>query len=387
MLDIRPPTEDDRVAMARVAGFSFNYHPRPENLTLGGRLCAFDGPVLAGTCGTIPFDQWFGGRRARCAGVASVAVAAEYRGQGVGTQLMKALMRRDRDEGYAVSTLFPANAPLYRKLGYEFGGLRPQHVVSIGDLPGGKLEGVREASAADVPTLMACYSRFCAVHNGPVESADPQYFTNRMLAFDAEGVHQRTVMVEGTDGAEGYASYFTGPSQEGGYRITCKHFMPCTPAALHALLAYFAHFENSAKELAWYGASGYPFMSLALSSNAFTVDSDVHRWMTRALNVPAALEARGYPQVSGRARLAIDDPLFPDNNGPWLLEADNGRARVTRADEADVHLSIGALSALYTGYAAPLDLVLVGALAPSAPALDFLGRLFAGPLPWMPHFF
>ncbi len=82
-------------------------------------------PVV-GTSQAIAFDQWFGGSRVPCAGVASVAVLPEYRGRGVAGALMTQLLQHRRGQGDAVSTLYPANAQLYRRLGYEFAGLRPE---------------------------------------------------------------------------------------------------------------------------------------------------------------------------------------------------------------------------------------------------------------------
>ena len=39
-------------------------------------------------------------------------------------------------------------------------------------------------------------------------------------------------------------------------------------------------------------------------------------WMLRVLDVPAALEARGYPAgVSGTLHLEVEDELFPENRG------------------------------------------------------------------------
>lgn len=387
MLDIRPPTEDNRDDLARIIGFAFNYQPQVGQIHLEGKLCAFDGNLLVGVAGSIPFGQWFGGRKLPCAGVASVAVSPEYRGRGAASRLMTQLLAHDREQGRSLSALYPANAPLYRKLGYEFGGLRPQLVASVADLPAGRADRVHEASPQQVPELMACFSRASAQHNGPVETDDSEYFSGRMLAFTSEGNHQRTVVVQGTDGIEGYASYFTGSQGPGSVRLTCKHFVPATPAALRSLLAYFARFQNSAKELAWCGPANDAVMGMALASNGFAIESGATRWMERVLDVPAALGGRGYPPVSGRATLVVADPIFPQNNGPWLIEAEDRKVRISPGEAPGARLSIGALSALYTGQASPADLLLTGALEAGAAELGFLGALFAGPAPWMPHFF
>ena len=117
--------------------------------------------------------------------------------------------------------------------------------------------------------------------------------------------------------------------------------------------------------------------------------------MTRVLDVPLALRSRGYPQATGEAVVEIDDTLFPENAGPWLVQADAGRVSVEPLDPAAVAhrpgagkpLSIGLFSALYTGFASPADLVVVGAMDGDDERVPFLSALFAGPVPWMPDFF
>jgi predicted acetyltransferase len=50
-------------------------------------------------------------------------------------------------------------------------------------------------------------------------------------------------------------------------------------------------------------------------------------------------------------------------------------------------LPIGLFSALFTGFASPADLVVVGALDEDDERVPLLSALFAGPVPWMPDFF
>jgi predicted acetyltransferase len=111
------------------------------------------------------------------------------------------------------------------------------------------------------------------------------------------------------------------------------------------------------------------------------------RWMGRVLDVPAALEARGYAPVDGEATIEVDDPALPGNRGPWRVRAEGGRVSVAPGSGGTKPMSINAFSALYTGYATPTDLVLAGALDADDQRRPFLGALFAGTAPWMPDFF
>jgi predicted acetyltransferase len=110
--------------------------------------------------------------------------------------------------------------------------------------------------------------------------------------------------------------------------------------------------------------------------------------MQRLLDVPSALESRGYQELSGEVIVAVDDPLFEENRGPFRVEAEAGKTRVTRTDEdAGPPIGIGALSCMFTGYLGGSDLARVGAVPENHPALHILSGLFAGPRPWMMDFF
>jgi predicted acetyltransferase len=110
--------------------------------------------------------------------------------------------------------------------------------------------------------------------------------------------------------------------------------------------------------------------------------------MLRLLDVPAALERRGYPSEDGSCTIAVDDPLFPQNAGPWRIEAKRGKVAVVAADGPSGRaVPIGALSSMFSGYLRPADAVRLGHLVADDPAVDLLSRLFAGPDPWCPFFF
>jgi len=388
VLDIRPPTEDDRAAIAHVAGLSFNYVVDPGRIVIAGSLCAYDGRKLVANARGIDLGQWFGGALVPCGGVAGVAVLPEYRGQGVARTLMQQLLAEQRADGKAISTLYPANSQLYRSLGYEFGGVYSSFDAPIADLPPAP-EGVREMAEADVPAVMACFARYGSAHNGPVYSSDPARWTRDVLAHTGEGTYQRTVVVEGNDGLDGYASYFLGNWEGHGYAVHCKHFVAHSSYALRAQLAHFRRFQNAASSLAWHGPPSSAPVGLALSSTGFSLMPSLRRWMVRVLDVPRALEARGYRGASGELLLAVEDGLYPENSGTWRLSVGPGRAQVTQAEPAaaPAPLPIGLLSALFAGLVSARDLVALGALEGDDPRLATIDGLFGGPVPWMPDFF
>ena len=425
MIEIRPSGEADRQGLASLLDLAFNLRRNAEDIQqLNRRLCAFDGERPVAAARSIDYDQWFGGHRVPCAGIAGVAVLPEYRGQGLASAVVGTVLREERARGRAISALYPTATALYRSLGYEFGGVRLQFRAPIADLPahrgrggggggdvrvggGGGVRGgggggggggeVRQMEATDLDKVMNCFSLFASAHNGLVQSPDRDWWHDHVLAPKGDRDLPRAVVVPNGEGLAGYASYYLEPWGPGGlgentYKAVCNHLVFEDFRALRALLGYFRGFENSARELAWYGPPSSSPVALAIGSNGFSMRSDLTRWMTRVLDVPLALRSRGYPQVTGEAVVEIDDTLFPENAGPWLVQADAGRVSVepvaaARRPGAGKPLSIGLFSALYTGFASPADLVVVGALDGDDERVPFLSALFAGPVPWMPDFF
>jgi predicted acetyltransferase len=372
---------------------AFNMEARADRVTFDSRrrLCSYDGDRVVAGAYSIPFGQWLGGKQVPCAGIGGVAVLPEYRGQGLARRLVGELLAQERDGGMAVSALYPANAALYRHLGYEYAGLHPGFRAPVADIPPARAE-VAEMASADLDGVIACFSRFAAAHNGPVQPTERARWETDVLAHFGEGTHQRTVVVAGAPGdIVGYASYFLENAGGNGYRVACKHLVAVTAPALTALLGYVRRFENAAAEISWFGPPTGGVVGLALATSTFALQPTLNRWMGRILDVPRALEGRGYPDVSGELVLELSDPLFPDNAGPWLVRAAGGQVTVTPAPEASPSparaVPIGLFSALYTGFASVGDLVLRGALDETDPRLPLLSALFSGPVPWMPDFF
>ncbi|HEY9376050.1 MAG TPA: GNAT family N-acetyltransferase, partial [Jiangellaceae bacterium] len=109
-MEIRDCSPDDLDAALDVRARSFGplaaeHHDRwrlmQQRASGEGRLLgAYDGTNVIATARIHAFRQWWGGRALRLAGIGGVVVAPEYRGRGVGKQLMAAVLDRSREHGY-----------------------------------------------------------------------------------------------------------------------------------------------------------------------------------------------------------------------------------------------------------------------------------------------
>ncbi|MCU1538164.1 MAG: GCN5-related N-acetyltransferase, partial [Humibacillus sp.] len=93
--------------------------------TLGGRwLAVVDDGELVGAGRIRPYEQVWGGRPLPMGGVAGVYVEPSARGRGVATTLTRGLITRMGELGDVVSCLYPTTVSLYRRSGYEVGGVQ-----------------------------------------------------------------------------------------------------------------------------------------------------------------------------------------------------------------------------------------------------------------------
>jgi predicted N-acetyltransferase YhbS len=88
-----------------------------ESVAAGRHLGAFGGGRLIAAAKYFDMVQWWHGRSLPMAGVASVTVAPEARGQGVGEGADEHAGQRDRDPWLPLSVLYPATAAVYRQVG------------------------------------------------------------------------------------------------------------------------------------------------------------------------------------------------------------------------------------------------------------------------------
>ncbi len=397
--DIRTPDEDDRAQVIDVLRTSLNFprswaEERGSTTPLADYRCAYEDDRIVATAAGYRFRQWFGGRDLAMSGIYAVATLPEHRGTGLGSAAVLRVLRDARDEGAAVSALFPAVLRPYRSIGFELGGTFSEHRLALEAIPsdlGTDLPSVVELDPErDLEGLRACY-RECVRHgNGPLEPTGDDWWTRRILRPFGDAI-SRAVVVRGDDGSiEGFAA-FRYADAEGGhldvdFGLECLAFAAITERATRALLAYFRSFRGVGLWVQWCGPPEDPIAMLVPEQQITTPFR--FRWMLRLLDVRGALAARGYPPVDADVVVAVDDPAFPENAGPWRLTVHGGEAAAEPAPDARVEpMQVGILSTLFSGFLTVPDAVRLGYLRRDDPAVPGLQLLLAGSDPWCPFFF
>jgi predicted acetyltransferase len=168
--------------------------------------------------------------------------------------------------------------------------------------------------------------------------------------------------------------------------IALTDFVARTPAAGRRLLGFLGDHRSVARDVLWMGGPSDPLL-LLLREQTYQV-KQLFLWMVRVVDVPGALEARGYPAgLSGALHLEVADDLLPENHGRFVLEVDGGGARVRRGGDGSLRLDVRALAPLYSGMHSAAALQAVGRLEADEASVRLATALFAGPAPAMPDMF
>jgi predicted N-acetyltransferase YhbS len=349
-LEIRPLTpDDDMAAQADLGERAFG--PMTAAARAGwtdlARLRASQGLVLgafvagrpAGAATVHDMRQWWQGRAVPSAGVASVKVAPEHRGKGIGRRLMTAVLDLIAGRGYPVSTLYPATMPLYRSLGWELAGGRSEATVPARslqsllppdpDAPPAPAAPVAPASPPVGPSV----ARGPDIRRaGPADAAAVSEIIGRTheaardcgpITWDARPTERwladQDVYAYLTD--DGFAAYSW---DVGGHDLFVERVQGVSAETVRALWSVIASHSSVARTVTAVIAPADPLWWLTRERDVTVTRRTM--WMLRVVDAPAAIEARGFPPgVSVTVPLVITDHSRPANSGHWELTVSEGK--------------------------------------------------------------
>ena len=393
--EIVEPTEEHREQIAGALSVSINVpleraiqnapHLKLDDI----RVAVQDERVIA-TAGEFRFDQWFGGRAIDCCGITRVGTLPEHRAEGLATACTDALLTRARERGTPIASLFPAVLKPYRRMGFEIAGSYTDHRLALDAISHERV--APQAELVDVDRDLAgireAYREWVRPANGPVEPTSDEHWRVRIITKPDDPAY-RAVVVRENDRITGFAAFSheadPGPLDVA-FGLSCNAFFWTTTSALRGLLNYFRGFRGLGKWVEWSGPASDP-LAMA-TAEAFLTTPFRYDWMLRLLDVPAALEARGYPRIDADAVIAVRDERWPDDTGPWQIQVREGVARVTAApDQSASPIDVGVLASIFSGFLRVPDAVRLGVMDGADPSLEALDAMFSGPDPWCPFFF
>jgi predicted acetyltransferase len=352
------PADPPPVAVQPVAGWQ--------------RLGAFDSRGrLVGKATDLGHEQWWGGRRVPTADVGGVAVAPEARGAGVARLLLSTLLERAREQGAAVSALYPTVSAVYRSLGWEVAGALRHVDLDPAALPRDVPPSVRlvRGEPGDLPVLDELYATVARGADGLLTRTGGVYDQPRSGWDGADGL----TLVEQDGRTTGALLYERGRGYGPEGRLTVHDLLATTrdaARALAAVLGGWASVVSTARVALLEGSAPAAVLPVERARPART-----DAWMHRPVDVARAVAARGWPaHVRGSVAFALRDDAAPWNAGDWRLTVEDGEGRLERAATSDLWLDVRGFAVLYCAAATGRATALAGlAGGPSDPAaLDLL---------------
>ena len=304
----------------------------------GRQFGVWDGDQLLGAARYHDMRQYWHGKAVPMSGVGGVKVAPEARGRGVGRALMTGLLAAITDQGFALSTLYPATAQIYRSLGWELAGGNYRAEVpgrSLGSLlppdpqlpaePGGPPgrnaaaePSIRRATPEDAERVIAVLgaAHAAALDCGPATrdagSVRRWLADSAMFCYLAE------------DGFLGYR-WHGGTSKA----ILIEALQACSADTARALWRIVASHSSVTEVI-------YAMVGPADPVSWLTREPDVdvrrlRQWMLRVVDPVAAIADRGFPPTAqAEVTLELTDANLPGNAGRYALAVSGGAGSLVK---------------------------------------------------------
>jgi predicted acetyltransferase len=357
----------------------------------GRTLGAFrDGELVGNTQSFASKVALPGGALLPMAMVSRVGVRADHTRRGVLTSLKRAQL-----SGLAepFASLRASEGVIYGRFGYGV-ATRGRTVV---------LDRARAITHPTVPTdgrvrivasdeaLPAIYDRIGAGRAGWLARPQSWWVSQHLFAGGRDPVIY--AIHRGPDGDDGFARY-TVERARGHlpHQRTILHvhdLQAATPGAWADLWRFLLTVDLVHDVQAHLRPLDEPLEQLFTDHRAVhTTNVEDETWL-RIVNVPLALAARSFGELSGNAGstvIEVHDPLLPANSGRYRLG--DGPARPV-SEPAELAMDVATLSTVFLGDIAPSALAMTGRLTTiKTDALAVADRLFAVPAsPWCGTYF
>lgn len=399
-----PPSELRRWLEAVIAAFGEEVNEEQwaldqKQLEPDRILGAYDGERIVGGGGAFSLQMTVpGGREVATAGVTMVGVMPTHRRQGILRMLMARQLADIKRRGEPLAALWASEGSIYQRFGYGLATLngiveiqrdRATFRLPLPAVGSMALIGADEAR----PSVKAVYDAVRSVTPGfyrrsdtwwDVVLADPE-FRRR----DAGRKFYAVLKVQGRPA--GYITYRvknewldTGPANT----LMILELLGVDEEATQQLWRYAFGVDLMTKIRARLGPADHPLLLQVAEPRRLMLRLNDGLWL-RVVDVPAALEARGYAG-DGTIVLDVTDEFMPEVAGRWRVTVDDGYARVVETDEPpDLRLDITDLGAVYLGGFSFASLGRAGRTMEftegSRRAAD---RMFASDMPpWCPEIF
>jgi predicted acetyltransferase len=405
-IDIRRCTKEELPTFMRTLEGAFAHDISDENIERHVHVMdpdrmhgAFEGDALVGTAGVYPFTFTIPGGSVAAAGVTMVGVLPSHRRKGILTRMMRVQLADAHDRREPIAVLWASEDAIYQRYGYGMASVQGQidaergrasFLRDAGPVGRARLVDVDEA----VKIFPTVYDRVCEATPG-MYARSPEWWRYHRFRDSEDsrrggGPMWRAVLE--IDGApEAYALYRVFSSWDGGINTgytQVEEAMGTSPVATREIWRFLFGIDLMERVKAWLLPPDHPLM-LSMTEPTRLRFAQVDTFWLRVVDVPAALEARGY-RADGFLVFDVNDGFCDWNAGRWHLNVTGGRARVERTtEEPDLLVDVTDLATAYLGAFSFTQMIRAGRVTEKrAGAADLADLMFRTPFaPWCPEIF
>ncbi|MGD0541395.1 MAG: GNAT family N-acetyltransferase [Tepidisphaeraceae bacterium] len=359
----------------------------------GDYLLAERKAQAVGTATSLPLTMWVRGSPISCQGVAWVGTikSARRRGGGelgVGSAIMREVLRAAREREHVVSALMPFRVSFYERFGYGIVERRSQWTIPLPVMPSGDCAGWRLITPEDRAAQAEQWQ--AAVRSGQCDVERPAKRWEHLLPAEKEEGMVFIDRPESDGPARGMA--FITQETAGDRRIlNVQSWSVESPAAFGGLLSFLGTLRDEFTAAKITGPVDWPINRLLREAQVphrpvehATPEVRTHtRMQLRVLDHQKFLESLNLPE-GAKGRVSVGILETEGDVSRFSLEFEAGRARVKPASgAADFECADRHWAAIATGDMAASQAVRWGLARENNPgAAGALDELAAGPLPF-----
>ncbi|MEN8655514.1 GNAT family N-acetyltransferase [Streptomyces sp. 21So2-11] len=349
-------------------------------------IATFADGACVGASAAISFDVTVpGGGTVKIAGVTSTGVIATHRRRGYLRRMMQAMFDAALDRGEPLAMLSASEGSIYGRFGFSPATFRARWELDRHEaafLPAapdpGSLELVDAAQAKQFwPVVHAEVRAHRTGELTPLPGhwdslSDTADGTNGPLRYLAHRDQHGEV-----DGIANFRLPWSSTAVNAG-TLVVEALEATNPTAYRALWSLLVDFDLTRTIVAPGRPRDEPLRWMLANPRAMRITRQSDNLWARLLDVPRALTQRSYDTVGEVAFTIDDDQTCPANNRTWLLRTGGTSVACVATDQqADLTITISALSSLYLGGMSAHDLMYAGRITPHADgAIAQLTRLF-----------
>jgi predicted acetyltransferase len=298
-----------------------------------------------------------GGLDVPMAGIVGVGVVPTHRRRGISAAMMRRQLDDVRDRGEAIAALHASEGGIYGRYGFGLATLNASTEIETdrsafvrGYRPSGRMRLLKREDA--LQPFRTVYDRARVLRPGGLDLDDRWFEWMFFVGKRDEDEPPFFALHESDEGEPDAFAVYTvkhkWPGSVPKLELEVRLLVATTPQAYADVWRFVFDIDLVHVVKAWGRPVDEPLLFLLAEPRRLGLRVEDGMWI-RLVDVPAALEARGY-RADGQIVFEVRDAFCPWNDGRYELTVEAGRASCTASVRpADIACSVNDLGAAYLG--------------------------------------